>query len=362
MKNTELKIYSQNGQLIDVGETVSASDFINASERDGTPANDEGKVAKLESNAKIHPAFIETGFGGTGADGALSISSGTTTIDLAGAALVVKNYTSISITGSGKLAFSNPHANGSVVILRSQGDVTLTSSQTPMIDVSNIGGAGVGGTSAGAVATANGGDGTDGYGYFFTTGKGGAGNQTTIPTGGTTGTISFRPSLIAAQLFKFGHLLVPGGGGGSGGIENASSSSSTSGAGGRGAGALGIECNGVFTFTTTNGLSTKGVNGSDAAIVSGSNVHSAGGGGGGGGVVIVIYKKAGTITGTIDTTAASGGSGVDTGSSVGNGTSPSSGSGGGSLVSGGGDGHDQGDNNMNGGIGSIGYGLIVKDF
>src|ERR1035437_3459937 len=51
-------------------------------------------------------------FGGTGADGALAISSGTTTIDCANAAKVIKNYSSISITGTGTLAFSNPNTNG----------------------------------------------------------------------------------------------------------------------------------------------------------------------------------------------------------------------------------------------------------
>ena len=89
-------------------------------------------------------------FGGTGADGALAITSGTTTIDLGGAQVFVKNYTSISITGTGALAFTNPHANGTTVILKSQGDVTITSSASAAIDVSSLGSAGVtlrGGTS-----------------------------------------------------------------------------------------------------------------------------------------------------------------------------------------------------------------------
>src|SRR5277367_6704134 len=40
-------------------------------------------------------------FGGNGADGALTVTSGTTTINCANAAVVVKNYSSISITGTG---------------------------------------------------------------------------------------------------------------------------------------------------------------------------------------------------------------------------------------------------------------------
>ena len=60
------------------------------------------------------------GYGGSGSDGALSISSGTTTIALGGARVVVKNYTNISITGTGDLAFSSPHADGTTIILKSQ--------------------------------------------------------------------------------------------------------------------------------------------------------------------------------------------------------------------------------------------------
>src|SRR3990167_8668932 len=81
-------------------------------------------------------------FGGDGADGALSITSGTTTLDCANAQVFIKNYTSIAITGTGKLAFSNPHANGTIIILKSQGAVTLTSSTAPHLDVSAMGAAG----------------------------------------------------------------------------------------------------------------------------------------------------------------------------------------------------------------------------
>lgn len=90
-------------------------------------------------------------FGGTGADGALVITSATTTINVGGANVFVLNYTSISITGTGKLAFSNPASNGTIVILKSQGDVTLTSSSAPMIDMSAMGAAG----GLGGTATAN---------------------------------------------------------------------------------------------------------------------------------------------------------------------------------------------------------------
>jgi hypothetical protein len=39
------------------GSDIEAEDFIDESERDATPANDEGKVAKLEANGEISPVF-----------------------------------------------------------------------------------------------------------------------------------------------------------------------------------------------------------------------------------------------------------------------------------------------------------------
>src|SRR3990167_4955663 len=54
-------------------------------------------------------------FGGDGSDGTLAITSGTTTISCGSAKVLTKNYSSISITGTGVLAFSNPHASGSMV-------------------------------------------------------------------------------------------------------------------------------------------------------------------------------------------------------------------------------------------------------
>lgn len=44
------------GQILD-GEDILADDFIYESEKDATPANDQGRVAKLESDAKIARAF-----------------------------------------------------------------------------------------------------------------------------------------------------------------------------------------------------------------------------------------------------------------------------------------------------------------
>ena len=92
-------------------------------------AGDQLNAADLDS------AIGKASFGGDGSDGALAISSGTTTLDCANKKVFIKNYSSISITGTtGKLAFSNPHTSGTIIILRSQGNVTLTSTSVPLIE------------------------------------------------------------------------------------------------------------------------------------------------------------------------------------------------------------------------------------
>jgi hypothetical protein len=44
--------------MIQAGENIVAEDFINASEKDATPSNDEGRVPKLEDDGRISPAFL----------------------------------------------------------------------------------------------------------------------------------------------------------------------------------------------------------------------------------------------------------------------------------------------------------------
>lgn len=46
--------------VIDPEAIIRVSNYINATEKDATPASDEGKVPKLESNAKISPQFVST--------------------------------------------------------------------------------------------------------------------------------------------------------------------------------------------------------------------------------------------------------------------------------------------------------------
>ena len=229
-------------------------------------------------------------FGGTGADGALSITSGVTTLDLAGVAVFEKNYTSISITGTGSLAFINPHANGTIITLKSQGAVTLTSSTAPMISVAGLGATGGNGGAAGSNPVSNCFSPTDMHGQITTAGTG-------------------KPLLVVTNFSNgFIPLVV---GAGAGGGQNGSGAN---GAGGRGGGGLIIHCAGSWNFTTASGLSANGNNGSSGSA-------SGGGGGGGGGFVLAIYNSLTSNTGTITVAGGTGAAGTGSWNSGGGGAS-----------------------------------------
>jgi len=286
----------------------------------GSPAAND--VLQYNGSKWVNAAATSLGlkFGGTGSDGALSVSSGTTTINCASAQVVVKNYTSISITGSGTLAFSNPHANGTTIILKSQGAVTLTSSSAPMIDGSGMGGAAASnGFSISGLAVGGGGNGTN-------------------TTGGAAGAIAvFAPanaitaSAILAGKYPF---ACPGGGGGNSfngvsgnggggggsilaagsGTTNTNTNTGVGRAGGLGGGVLIIECGGAWNFTTASGISVAGKNG-----VAGSSSNDGGGGGGGGGVLLAFYNSLTTNSGTITVSGGTGGAKTGSGTAGGNG-------------------------------------------
>lgn len=244
-------------------------------------------------------------FGGTGADGALVISSGTTTIDLAGAAYVTKNYSSISITGTGVLAFINPASGGTIVHLKSQGQVVLTSSATPMIDCSGLGGdAGTGtidddGTSGVAA--------TDIFGGDSSNGKLGLKRSASLPAnGGVVYTIKPMYTLNSNRLnIRRSIFLTAGSGGGAGG---GGASGSTGGAGGRGGGGLIIECAGALNFTTALGISVAGKAGSNG-VTSGTDSGAGGGGGGSAGFCVILYNTLTAASGTVNVTGGAGGNG-----------------------------------------------------
>ena len=250
-------------------------------------------------------------FGGTGVDGALNISSGTTTIDLGGVAIFIKNYSSISITGTGKLAFSNPHSRGTIIILKSQGDVKITSSTNPAIDLRNLGAYG---GSAGA-------DGGAGNGLLVAPKKG---NGSLVAGSGALA--GFGVGIIAPSFAtKWIPLPLFTGSGGGGGRND----TYVCGGGGRGAGCLMIECGGALNISST--INASGTAGGDYVPGSGNSngagggggpslndtpattwgfmgASGAGGGGGGGGVIVILYNTLTSNTGTFIVTGGAGGS------------------------------------------------------
>ena len=324
-------------------------------------------------------------FGGDGSDGALAISSGTTTIDLGNAAIVVKNYSSISITGTGALAFSNPATNGTLVILKSQGAVVITSTAARAIDMRGIGA---------AAATI-----TDFV--FDTTGThagtaGGPGNGTnTAGAAGTqldTITRTWYWTNTVAKLVRQGYarFFLPGNGGANGG---ASYGGSTGGSGGRGGGALYIECGGAFNFGASSTIDISGNAGTDGTGSAGKS-GSGGGAGGNCGHLVIFYNSLTANSGTITAAGGAGGAGTSNdggdanaraggaggassggpssaganGGAAGNNTDGAAGSNGGAGIGGGGGGGGGGGNtNKNGGAGGTGGAdtaayLITKNY
>lgn len=282
-------------------------DVVMGNDGSGTYAHWDQSAGTFQVYADNIPQLTQGTFGGDGSDGALSISSGTTTLSAASASTLVKNYTSISITSTGKLAFSNPHSGGTIVTLKSQGAVTITSSGSPTIDLRGIGAAAA----------------TDPNALVLDTNSP-KGNHTSDPDVVTTGGARYDMynfySTSVENLSRRYVAVVPGAGGGDG-------AGGSQGAGGRGGGALLIECGGALNFGASATINSSGNNGSNA-----SGAGGGGGGGGSAGTVVILYN---TLTANSGTITASGGSG-------GNATSPDGdtggGAGAGSLYGAGGDG------------------------
>lgn len=245
-------------------------------------------------------------FGGTGTDGDLTISSGTTTVDLGSAQIFIKNYDDVSITGGG-LAFSNPHANGTIVILRAK-TWTHTGGN---VDITSLGAAGGAGGTGSYGAGATGGEND----WIFDTDQhgGGGGQGTAIGTAGrqlhaTSSPVGyFNSSAQVSTVFYRGIRIVPGSGGGGG--ASGEDGSGNGGAGGRGAGALLIETP-SYNFASPAKVLAYGADGAAGSAGAGN----AGGGGGAGAMISVIYNTLIADTGTYNVAAGSGGAGGSGGS------------------------------------------------
>lgn len=259
-------------------------------------------------------------FGGDGSDGAFALSAAETyDIDVSGARVYEINWKSLSISGTASLTFSNPHSEGTLVFIKVQGDCNLTSTTTPMIDMSAMGAVGGDGTNnnnSGGLSYFAGTDGTDGRMTPIQT-EAGTG-ATTVPAVGTGG-----PKITAATFIGIYPVTVkypgafPGAGGGGGGKVSSfegGPSSRYSGDGGVGGGALVMEVAGSFNFTTTNGISVAGGAGEkgDTGVSSSTAVNCCGGGGGGGGSCFILYRNLIANSGTVNVAGGVGGENSDT--------------------------------------------------
>jgi hypothetical protein len=287
--------------MISTGSSIVASDFV------GTPsgASDSGKVPKLNSAGRIPSGFLTGGFSGTGEDGALSISSGTTTLDFNSEKVLIKNYSSVSITGTAALAFSNPHANGSIFILKSIGDVTITSTATRAVDLRSCGALG------GGNGSNTGQPGNDGVAIGCPYPTGGVAvslastSALSISDFATTGAIAAnmsagRGARISSSLALRGAVFAAAGGASGG------STGSAAGKGGRGGGGMLLQCGGALNISST--FDASGAAGDNASgSGTGSSLSGCGGRGGGGNKDSTLAEFGGVPTNLVQAGAGGGG-------------------------------------------------------
>jgi len=292
-----------SGQYITPGDTIKASHFINQGAKDGTPSNDNGRVPLLESvggvDAKLHPNFVYNAFGGDGSDGALDTSGGAVDIDLGGNRVVTKNYSSINVV-TNNVTFSNPHANGTIVIFKCSGDATISAT----IDLKGIGASN--NSDGNSLSIGNELSGNQG-GNVDTQNSGSEAGGTSVSQMTSQNQILY--SLQEWKLARKDQVIACGSGGGDGG---AGLSGVPGGEGGNGGGSIIFECAGDLDFTGT--IDISGADGNDATnITVDEDLDAAPGGGGGGaaGMALILYKTATATSGTINNAGGAGGDGGD---------------------------------------------------
>ena len=301
--NVTEDILPDEDNLRDLGSSSKTFAELHLKTADGfnqaTATPTAGKIPIADGSGKLDNGWIGLGFG-DGSDGDLVISSGTTIIDLDGASYFEKNYSSISITGTGSLAFSNPHILGSVIVLKSKGDVTITSSASSAIDLRELGSQG---------STTN--------GVFDALDH----RAKTIYSNSYFYTLPNNPNSFNRQIL----VVTPGTQGADGYKQNGMGSL------GKGAGGLIIKCGGNLNFTGV--INASGKDGANGVLG-----DETGDGGGSGGDVVIAYK--GTLiasSGTINNAGGKGGNGgtyVGTPRVGGDGAGSSSGAGGAGISKG----------------------------
>jgi hypothetical protein len=274
---------------------------------------------QADIDTRISSTTINTGIFGSGSDGALSISSGTTTISRD------MYYSSITLSGTAQLDPSGYRVYCSGTVSIGSGTVlgiqatngTVGGSGGGSVSAGTVGGSGSFGGSGGSTtgtasnAATNSLGGTGGTGGTGTSGAGSAAGAATPPSTNAGGTQALNAFWGAMRMSTPTNSFFVGGTGGGGGGGDG-----TSGAG-AGAGAPIVwVC--ARTITGSGTIRAKGGNGANAAAG-----NRGGGGGGGGGVIVVVSNNDTTTTSlTFDVSGGSGGSGFGTGTA---GTAGSSG-------------------------------------
>lgn len=309
-----------DGTDIQAASAGTAGDMIYSDASDIQVLNlgTAGQVLTVNSGATAPEWSSVAEFGGDGSDGALDTSGGTVDIDCGAAAYVEKNYTSINVA-TNNLTFSNPHANGTVVVLRSQGNATISAT----IDVSGMGAAaGTGGAGALNQSTGNTNDGTagtdsgwilDDAGHAAPKGNRDAGGGGGASSAATIWENTFFYTDSTNKLFKR-VLHIACGSGGAGGGSGTSDNGGTSGgggAGGRGGGGILLECAGAWNFTGTITVAGDAGTVGEAGNDNGSGTAGGGGGGGGGsaGMIVALYDSLTSDAGTYTVDGGDGGNG-----------------------------------------------------
>lgn len=249
--------------------------------------------------------FVHKGFGGDGRDGVLNVTSGTTTLDALGATLLSKQYSSINISAGATLTITNQSASGTILYLKSQGNVTIAGK----IEL----------TGKGATTSVSGLNSQDSIDHDATNAvdsTGGANTDYQVGVAGQVYTNLFLyPKAYSVDGKRFN--IAVGSGGSSGGMGWCGSDGKVvaRGIGGNGGGSLILESGGYLNFTgTINANGGNGTNGANAVGSCGAGQRGSGGGGGGGGaagMVYLFYNKLISSAGTINTKGGAGGNGGD---------------------------------------------------
>jgi hypothetical protein len=305
-------------------------------------------TVNLNGTTLLNGASLAHQFGGTGANGALNISSGTTTVNLNSASYYELDYTSISITGTGALTFSNPNSKGTFIAIRSQGNVTLTCGGD-CIYATGMGAAGGAVGSGVSVGTV----GNSGNPFYLFSTNGGSGGGGSSGTGGAVPTAIAPGNWISSTstLMKYGGQFWVGAGGGSGGCSGTTCGTRTA-SGGTGGGGILLEVGGSLNLTSTNAIVANGTQAPASTCQTGTYTEF-GGGGGGGGFIFVIYNLLTANTGTLQ--ASGGAAGLNAASQCGTGSGDFGGGGGASGYTAGGNGASTNTNGaVTGGTGATG--------